>query len=280
LILFREQKKKQKNCNLLRKMFENFLHSIGVANVAISVFIGLGLLAPIRAHVYANYSVSRDALNVITRTLMVSWAGYLLWHSSEECKLHYPVDGIPWLAAIARDTHVCLPYCGLAAYCIAQLAHYIAELEFILFRIPKSEWRKDDTVLVTHHCVTIFLITAYALLGHQILWTCTMATCLHDISDILVDSAKALRKTPYAYLSTPFFYAFVISWIALRIYYIPFVLLRGMLSDPTGPNLPLAYFGVAIIGMLQVAQIYWTYLIGLVIFRQFKSSGNLDDVRE
>lgn len=249
------------------------IHSDGVANFFTALFIGIGVISPLRNWAITKWQVSRDVWSSAFRILSVSWAACIVWQT---VSVSLNQDHLGWLNK-ATDLPATMPVIGMSIYCIGQLAFYMAEIDFMLNRLEQR--RSDDSLLLTHHFVTVFLISCYAVLGHQLFWLCTVTTMLHDISDIFLDSAKAIRHQ-MPRLSEILFALFALSWFALRVYYLPFVILVSLVTDANGPSVPHGYLGFGVILLLQCAQVYWTALIVKAVLKMCRPGGQLTDQRE
>ena len=110
---------------------------------------------------------------------------------------------------------------------------------------------------------------------------------IHDISDIFLEGAKLARYADHEQLALHLFVAFALSWVILRVFIYPYIIVIRVLIDPV-VYVALPYnikvqphysaFGTMFL-VLFFLHLYWTYLIFKVIERQLRT-GSTNDVRE
>ncbi|KAI1696402.1 TLC domain-containing protein [Ditylenchus destructor] len=171
-------------------------------------------------------------------------------------------------------------------YYMLQTAFYYSLLYSCAFDVRRS----DFVEMCIHHVVTIGLLsfswaTNFVRVG-------TLVLLLHDISDVVLEMAKYLRYSgKNVIVVNAGFVAFLVSWIATRVFYLPFVLMRSAifeapafiqsdyslflspLQKPFGPRV-MIYLLFALLGL----HFFWTVLIVKVVCRTM-SSGQVEDVR-
>jgi ceramide synthetase len=129
-----------------------------------------------------------------------------------------------------------------------------------------------------HHNVTI------ALIGLS--WTAhftrvgTLIILVHDCSDHLLELAKMLKYTGYQKTCDIFFVLFAVTWIVTRCGIFPFWILRSTLFDAgTFVQLfPLYYVFLILLGLLQVLNLVWTFMLVKAIWSAIKT-GEAEDNR-
>merc|ERR1712162_51307 len=166
---------------------------------------------------------------------------------------------------------------------------YASELGFYLPRILMLlVWetrRKDFPVMLAHHVVTVALLIA----SHRVslLRVGTVIMLLHDISDIFLECAKMLNYARWEEGSTAMFAVFVVAWVATRLVYFPFYVIRSAMFEAhtncprkSIPNFEAFYYGFnSLLLALCSFHIYWTYLIFLTLWRKL-AVGRIKDSRE
>lgn len=220
--------------------------------------------------------VDRDLWSFMFRSVTILWFNCILWRS--DCSI-YPLDTSFSNVVTQFGPNQCLPT-DIQYFPIAQIVFYVAEIGWLLTR-PKEQLRKDDTIMVAHHVITSSLIAFWGVY-YQLYWLATFLPCLHDASDLFIDYAKYAKRNHLLSLNglNILFALFVGSWVSLRMYYIPGHMLPSLWYDPAGPLVPYAYFGFGLLIVLQFAQAFWTYMIGLAIVKAFQTGEELDDQRE
>ncbi|GER42188.1 LAG1 longevity assurance homolog 2 [Striga asiatica] len=145
--------------------------------------------------------------------------------------------------------------------------------------------RKDFSVMMSHHIVTLILIafsylTRFFRIGAVIL-------ALHDASDIFMEAAKTFKYAEIEIGASVSFGLFALSWLVLRLIYFPFWVIRASsyhscevinMSDPYYWG--LYYVFNTMLFTLLGFHIYWWKLICAMIIKQLKSKGKVgEDIR-
>jgi len=169
-------------------------------------------------------------------------------------------------------------------YLLYQLAFYVYSFFATTFVDAR---RKDWTLLITHHLVTVLLM-AYAWIWGFVRVSIVILVCL-DTGVVFLEFAKCsryLRLDGYAYL---FFTLLVIFWIVFRLYFFWAVPIRSALTEgmqlirSQGVHLPwyveLAFYAMLL--LIYALQIYWFYLILRVLLLVLtEPAEKVKDVRE
>jgi ceramide synthetase len=171
---------------------------------------------------------------------------------------------------------------SLAVSYALQTGFYLQSIPFLLMVEVR---RKDFAESMAHHIITAALLAVSW--GTNFTRAGVAFTLLHDVSDIFLETAKLARYCRREGAATAAFVAFALSWIALRVFYYPWLILAHILIDPI--RLVALPFGVdpqpywsifaTLFSLLWGLHLYWTYLIVMVIVRKF-TRGEMDDVRE
>ncbi|KAI4318615.1 hypothetical protein MLD38_032294 [Melastoma candidum] len=145
--------------------------------------------------------------------------------------------------------------------------------------------RKDFSVMMSHHVITVFLIgysylTRFFRIGSVIL-------ALHDASDVFLEAAKVFKYSENEVGASILFGLFAISWVVLRLVIFPFWVIRAS-SYYFVEHVPLTesyntlryYIFNTLLLSLLVFHIYWWVLIYSMIMRQLRNSGKVgEDIR-
>ncbi|CAB1324508.1 unnamed protein product, partial [Coregonus sp. 'balchen'] len=133
-----------------------------------------------------------------------------------------------------------------------------------------DDWRKDSTVMVVHHLVTLALITfSYAFRFHNI---GLLVLFLHDINDIQLEFTKlnVYFKTRggdyyliHDILSNMGSVSFSITWFWFRLYWFPLKVLYAtcVSSLQSVSNIPFYFFFNFLLLTLLCMNIYWFLFI-------------------
>uniref|UniRef100_A0A061RHE7 Acyl-CoA-dependent ceramide synthase n=1 Tax=Tetraselmis sp. GSL018 TaxID=582737 RepID=A0A061RHE7_9CHLO len=167
---------------------------------------------------------------------------------------------------------------------------YSVSMGFYIYSIPSLFlWeirRKDFLEQIAHHFVTLFLI----VYSHYVNFMRVggMVMLLHDLCDIWLEFAKLGNYANNEMLSTALFVVFLVVWIAMRIVYFPFWIIRSTLFEvlsevhaivPHVPREPHYTLFNGLLIVLLALHLYWTVLIIKVVLGKLRS-GRTEDVRE
>ncbi|KAM7479190.1 hypothetical protein LguiA_027403 [Lonicera macranthoides] len=166
---------------------------------------------------------------------------------------------------------------------------YMCQCGFYIYSIAALlTWetrRKDFSVMMSHHVVTVFLIGYSYITRFYRVGSVIMA--LHDASDVFLEAAKVLKYSENELGASVFFGMFAISWLILRLILFPFWVIRATsyhlldclrLSETYHMSLYYA-FNTMLLTLL-VFHIYWWILIYSMIMRQLKNRGKVgEDIR-
>ncbi|PIN06055.1 Protein transporter of the TRAM (translocating chain-associating membrane) superfamily [Handroanthus impetiginosus] len=166
---------------------------------------------------------------------------------------------------------------------------YMCQCGFYIYSIAALlTWetrRKDFSVMMSHHVVTVILIsysyvTRFFRIGAVIL-------ALHDASDVFLEAAKVFKYSGSELGASVCFGLFAVSWLVLRLIFFPFWVIRSssyhtpavlILSEPY--DAALYYLFNTMLLTLLVFHIYWWILICSMIRRQLKNRGKVgEDIR-
>lgn len=151
-------------------------------------------------------------------------------------------------------------------------------------------WRKDSTVMVVHHIITLALITfSYAFRYHNV---GVLVLFLHDINDIQLEFTKVnvyfkTRGGEYYLihdiLSNMGSISFSITWFWFRLYWFPLKVLYATCvhSLQSVPNIPFYFFFNLLLLSLLLMNIYWFLYIVLFVVKVLTGQmTEVNDVRE
>ncbi|KAG6779437.1 hypothetical protein POTOM_015818 [Populus tomentosa] len=193
---------------------------------------------------------------------------------------------------------------------------YMCQCGFYIYSIAAlliwETRRKDFSVMMSHHVITVILIgysysTSFFRIG-------TIICAVHDASDVFLEAAKVFKYSGKELRASILFGLFAISWVILRLVFFPFWIIKAtrfvlvvddLISLILAPfflstirmvflsyelveflDLSLAYdkllyyvFNTMLL-MLLVFHIYWWILIYSMIMRQLRNRGRVgEDIR-
>ncbi|XP_058851314.1 ceramide synthase 2-like [Acipenser ruthenus] len=146
----------------------------------------------------------------------------------------------------------------------SQYWYYIIEMSFycsLLFSVAFDVKRKDFKEQIIHHVATLNLL-AFS-------WCCnyirvgTLVMLVHDASDVLLESAKMFNYAGFTMICNSLFVLFTIVFIITRLVIFPFWIIHCTWFYPVlfFPPFFGYYFFNAMLIVLQMLHIFWTYLI-------------------
>lgn len=166
---------------------------------------------------------------------------------------------------------------------------YMCQCGFYIYSIAALlTWetrRKDFSVMMSHHVITVILIgysflTRFFRVGSIIL-------ALHDASDVLMEAAKVFKYSEKEFRASLCFALFAISWLVLRLIFFPFWIIKASsyhlcevlpLSETYGSA--MYYIFNTMLLTLLVFHIYWWVLIFAMIMKQLRNRGKVgEDIR-
>ncbi|GAB2278008.1 Ceramide synthase loh2 [Dionaea muscipula] len=167
--------------------------------------------------------------------------------------------------------------------------YYMCQCGFYLYSIAALlTWetrRKDFAVMMSHHVITVILI-GYSYIS-RFFRSGSIVLALHDASDVFMEAAKVFKYSEKELAASVFFGFFAVSWLALRLVYFPFWVIKTSsydmgnylkLSEPYPRS--LYYVFNTMLLMLLVFHIYWWILICSMIMRQLENKGKVgEDIR-
>ena len=174
-----------------------------------------------------------------------------------------------------------------------ELGYYYSSLFACLFIDHK---RSDYKILITHHVITIFLMSFSWLDDFWRMGTFVLMTM--DICDVMLVLSKMVNYCGFRKTADVCFGLFVVTWIVFRLVLYPYgalltsyeckLLIFGIIRVKTIPpacqhmncttTWPAFDFMYALIWFLFAIQIFWTYLISKILLFVLKG-GNAEDIR-
>ncbi|KAH6767111.1 LAG1-like protein 2 [Perilla frutescens var. hirtella] len=166
---------------------------------------------------------------------------------------------------------------------------YMCQCGFYIYSIAALlTWetrRKDFSVMMSHHIVTVILISFSYITRFFRIGTVILA--LHDASDIFLEAAKVFKYSGKELGASACFGLFALSWLVLRLIFFPFWVIRSssyylceVLNLSKTYDATMYYIFNTMLITLLVFHIYWWVLICSMISRQLNNRGKVgEDVR-
>ena len=191
-----------------------------------------------------------------------AWDTRLLWQGWPEAHEHPP---------------------GLRRFYAWQMGHY---LYGIVDQLVWESRRKDHVAMLLHHAATFALLAVSFYFSF--LRVGAVIEVLHDACDVWMEAAKLCNYARLRRSSTALFLVFLASWLALRMAYFPFVVIRSTSLEasallewygPSAANRAIWAGFNALLLVLQALHVYWFYFIALIAVRALRASDGPEDVR-
>ncbi|PHT53706.1 hypothetical protein CQW23_08168 [Capsicum baccatum] len=166
---------------------------------------------------------------------------------------------------------------------------YMCQCGFYLYSIVAflvwETQRKDFAVMMSHHIVTVILISFSYILSFFRIRIVILA--LHDASDVFMEAAKLFKYLWKKLGASVLFGCFAVSWFVLRLFFFPFWVIRSssyylweVLKLSEAYDTMLYYFFNTMFLTLLMFHIYWSMLICSIIRRQLNNRGQVgEDIR-
>ncbi|KAK6314317.1 hypothetical protein J4Q44_G00157760 [Coregonus suidteri] len=201
-----------------------------------------------------------SAWKLVFYTMSWSYSTYLLFFTNYTFFHDPPSVFYDWKSGMTVPTDIAIAYLIQGSF----YGHSIYATVYM------DDWRKDSTVMVVHHLVTLALITfSYAFRFHNI---GLLVLFLHDINDIQLEFTKlnVYFKTRggdyyliHDILSNMGSVSFSITWFWFRLYWFPLKVLYAtcVSSLQSVSNIPFYFFFNFLLLTLLCMNIYWFLFI-------------------
>ncbi|KAJ7026854.1 longevity assurance proteins LAG1/LAC1 [Mycena alexandri] len=168
----------------------------------------------------------------------------------------------------------------LKCYYLLQTAYWVQQFLVLVLGLEKP--RKDYAELVTHHIVTLFLVSVSYVMNLTFIGSAVYMSM--DIPDALLALSKLLNYIQWNTVNNFVFAAFVVSWtyfrhyLNLRILWSVWFQLDDNHPSPASlsPYVRHGAFGALV--LLQLLNLFWYYLIVRIVIKVVTTS-KAEDVR-
>ncbi|KAF9346390.1 sphingosine N-acyltransferase lag1 [Mortierella sp. NVP85] len=214
------------------------------------------------------YSVSWSLGMYVMRNSPM-WNNWFFWFKPEAFFEGYPHTQLP---------HV------MFWYYYVQLAFWLQQIFVLHIEAP----RKDFWALLSHHTVTLLLISGSAISNFWMAGTAVFVVM--DLADIILAFSKSIKYLGVSSrICDCFFTCFMVTWIYTRHYLYGYILHSFMFTAyemiPFELNISqgkwyckeLAWLPILGLGLLQLLMIYWFALILRIVLKILKGHNAEDD---
>ncbi|XP_015190439.1 PREDICTED: ceramide synthase 5-like isoform X2 [Polistes dominula] len=191
--------------------------------------------------------------------LLILWNKPWFWNTTQ-CYYNYPyhsiTNDIGWYYIITT-----------AIYLISTITHFF------------ETKRNDFWQVFIHHIIAIVLL--FLTWVNNLTRLISLVIVLHDASEIFLELAKTARYANYKNTSNIMFVIFTISWICTRIGIFPFSIIYSLFFEaPKHMSMfPTFYVIEALLCLLFLLHLFWTYLIIKVAYNNFYTGQKKGDIR-
>ncbi|XP_062306154.1 ceramide synthase 1 isoform X1 [Osmerus eperlanus] len=221
-----------------------------------------------------------SAWKLVFYSMSWSYSTYLLFFSDYTFFHNPPSVFYDWKSGMTVPVDIAIAYLIQGSF----YGHSIYATVYM------DAWRKDSTVMVVHHVITLALITfSYAFRYHNV---GVLVLFLHDINDIQLEFTKlnVYFKTRgggyylvHDILSNMGSVSFSITWFWFRLYWFPLKVLYATCvhSLQSVPNIPFYFFFNCLLLSLLLMNVYWFLYIVLFVVKVLTGQmTEVNDVRE
>nr|XP_056700637.1 ceramide synthase 4-like [Euleptes europaea] len=157
-------------------------------------------------------------------------------------------------------------------------AYYMLQLSFycsLVITLPFDVKRKDFKEQIVHHAATIFLISFSYCANYLRIGTLVMI--IHDASDCFLEPTKIFNYLKWRRICDTLFITFTIVFLVTRLVIFPYKVLYNTAYYSMELYQPFFgyYFVNALLIVLQLLHIFWSYLIIHMVYK-FLASGTME----
>ncbi|XP_054835788.1 ceramide synthase 4-like [Eublepharis macularius] len=161
-------------------------------------------------------------------------------------------------------------------------AYYMLELSFycsLVITLPFDVKRKDFKEQIVHHVTTIFLISFSYCANYLRIGTLVMV--IHDASDCFLEPTKIFNYVKWRWTCDALFLTFSTIFLFSRLVIFPHKVLYNTYYYSMELYEPFFgyYFMNALLMVLQVLHVFWSYFITHMVYRFFVSGTMEKDLR-
>ncbi|XP_048352544.1 ceramide synthase 4 [Sphaerodactylus townsendi] len=160
---------------------------------------------------------------------------------------------------------------SIFAYYMLQLSFYFS----LVITLPFDVKRKDFKEQIVHHAATIFLISFSYCANYIRIGTLVMI--IHDTSDIFLEPTKMFNYLKWHRICDALFITFTVVFLVTRLVILPYKVLYNTYYHSMEIFQPFFgyYFMNALLMILQLLHVFWSYLIIHMLLR-FLACGTME----
>ncbi|KAF9159009.1 sphingosine N-acyltransferase lag1 [Actinomortierella ambigua] len=191
--------------------------------------------------------------------LTETWNNWLVWFRPNQFFANHPLTALPLVTKY---------------YYWLQFSFWMQQMIVMFIEAP----RKDFLALMTHHIVTVLLITCSLILNVTTFGTAVFVSM--DLADIALSFGKCMKYIEVRdSICDPIFAVFVILWVYSRHFLYGIIIYAWMMYARSYYSLLTVTIVGGLLWALMALMFYWLSSIIRILMTMFKSSGGVVDDR-
>ncbi|KAF9968373.1 sphingosine N-acyltransferase lag1 [Mortierella alpina] len=191
--------------------------------------------------------------------LTPTWNNWFVWFHTDQFFDSYPLTALPIITKY---------------YYWLQFSFWIQQMFVLCIEAP----RKDFLAMISHHLVTVMLITFSLTLNVTTFGTAVFVSM--DLADIVLSLGKCFKYIGMPdSICDPIFACFMIIWIYTRHFLYGHIIYAWMLHGGQYYSRTAHYTVTALLLVLQSLMFFWLWSIFRIVYKMFASKGGVVDDR-
>ncbi|KAG0198420.1 sphingosine N-acyltransferase lag1 [Mortierella sp. GBA30] len=191
--------------------------------------------------------------------LTPTWNNWFVWFHTDQFFDSYPLTALPVITKY---------------YYWLQFSFWIQQMFVLCIEAP----RKDFLAMISHHLVTVLLITFSLTLNVTTFGTAVFVSM--DLADIVLSLGKCFKYIGMPdSICDPIFACFMIIWIYTRHFLYGHIIYAWMLHAGQYYSRAAHYTVTALLLALQSLMFFWLWSIFRIVYKMFASKGGVVDDR-
>ncbi|KAF9930420.1 sphingosine N-acyltransferase lag1 [Mortierella antarctica] len=191
--------------------------------------------------------------------LTPTWNNWLVWFHTDQFFDSYPLTALPVITKY---------------YYWLQFSFWIQQMFVLCIEAP----RKDFLAMLSHHLVTVMLITFSLTLNVTTFGTAVFVSM--DLADIVLSFGKCFKYIGMPdSICDPIFACFMVIWIYTRHFLYGHIIYAWILHGGQYYSRTAHYTVIVLLLVLQSLMFFWLWSIFRIVYKMFASKGGVVDDR-